>query len=101
MTKAQERTLNAIKREIPRFDFYSSDDYEIKEWKEWEPDCKGMFMVTFETGMKGDEGTLASVLCRKHRLFWVGTRGGVYVMNSKYRLVSTTVFELMNHHYRD
>ena len=50
MTKAQEKTLNAIKREIHRFDFYNRpDEYEIKEWKEWEPDCKGQFMVTFET----------------------------------------------------
>lgn len=100
MTKAQERTLNAIKREIPRFDFYNHPEtYEIKEWKEWEPDCSGRFMVTFETGMKDDEGTLAAILCRKNRIFWVGTRGGVYVMNKNYHLVSTTVFDLMNKHY--
>ena len=100
MTKAQEKTLNEIKRKIPYFDFYNRpEEYEIKEWKEWEPDCKGQFMVTFETGMKDDEGTYAAIFCRKRRCFWVGVRGGVYVMNSKYNIVSTTVFDLMNHHY--
>ena len=100
MTKAQERTLKEIKNRIPYFDFYGSpDEYEVKEWKEWEPDCTGQFMVTFETGMKGDEGTYAAIFCRKSRTFWVGVRGGVYVMNSKYHLVSTSVFDLMNSHY--
>ena len=101
MTKAQEKTLNEIKSRIAYFDFYGDpDQYEIKEWTEYEPYANGMFMVTFTTGMKGDEGTMAAVLCRKYRSFFVGARGGVYVMNKNYNAVSTTVFDLMNKHYR-
>ena len=32
MTKAQELTIEKIKKEIPRFDFYNKDDYEIKKF---------------------------------------------------------------------
>lgn len=100
MTKAQEKTLNEIKNRIPYFDFYNRpDEYEIKEWKEWEPNSDGSFMVTFETGMKDDAGALAAILCRKRRLFWVGVRGGVEVMNKNLKIVRTTVFDLMNKHY--
>lgn len=100
MTKAQEKTLNEIKNRIPYFDFYDSPDkYELKEWKEWEPNRDGSFMVTFVTGMKDDSGTLAAVFCRKHRTFWVGVRGGVRVMNENFKFVRTTVFDLMNKHY--
>jgi hypothetical protein len=102
MTKAQKKTLNQIKNQIPYFDFYGNPDmYEIKEWKEWEPDCTGAFMVTFTTGVKDDEGTYAAIFCRKYRTFFVGTRGGVYVMNKNCHFVSTSVFDLMNKHYRN
>ncbi len=101
MTKAQEKTLNEIKREIPRFDFYGAPDmYEIKEWEESELE-NGVLMVSFITGMKDDEGTLAACLCRKYRVFWIGVRGGVRVLNKNYRFANTTVFDLMNKHYRD
>lgn len=100
MTEAQERTLNEIKKQIAYFDFYNNPDgYEIKEWTEYEPHENGSFMVTFTTGMKGDEGTLASCLCRKHRIFWVGVRGGLQVMNRKHHFVSVSIFNLMNKHY--
>ena len=33
MTKKQERTIERIKAEIPRFDFYSKDGYEIKKFE--------------------------------------------------------------------
>lgn len=99
MTKAQEKTLNKIRNMIPDFDFYGSDDYEVKEWIEYEPYLNGMFMVSFKTGMKNDEGTFASVFCRKHRMFWVGVRGGIYTLNSNQKMVSTTIFDLMNKCY--
>lgn len=99
MTKAQEKTLNKIKGVIPEFDFFCSNGYEVKEWIEYEPYLNGMFMVSFTTGMKDDEGTLASVFCRKHRMFWVGVRGGIYILNSNQKMVSTTIFDLMNKHH--
>ncbi|MDO4266409.1 MAG: hypothetical protein Q4C63_08135 [Eubacteriales bacterium] len=84
MTKAQEETIEEIRQEIPRFDFYNETSYEIKEWEVKETEW-GTVVLTFETGRKNDEGTLASVLCRKSRQLFIGKRGGVacYIYNEK------------------
>ena len=85
MTNAQKDTLDQIKKEIPYFDFYDRPDlFEIKKWEVKETDY-GCVIVSFVTGPIGDDGTLASILCRKHRRFFIGTRGGVtaYKHNKK------------------
>lgn len=106
MTKAQERVINHIKKELPRFDFYSEDGYEIKKFEVTPLEGCGIISVYIETGMKNDEGTLAEALCRKHRHFFVGVRGGIETaiyngnhVKGSFRRV--TPFELLNRGYAD
>lgn len=106
MTKAQERIINQIKRELPRFDFYSEDGYEIKKFEVTPLEGCEIISVYIETGMKNDEGTLAEALCRKHRHFFVGVRGGIETayyngnhVKGSFRRV--TPFELLNRGYTD
>ena len=81
MTSRQQATIEKIKRDLPHFDFYGSDDYEIKEFdvKEYEY----FVSVYIVTGRKNDEGTLAACLCRKYRHGFIGKNGGLSYMNSK------------------
>ena len=98
MTKAQERTIEAIKSGLPRFDFYgAADKYEVKEFdvKEYE----SFVSVYIVTGMKDDDGTLAAVLCRKYRHAFIGKKGGISYMNSKHNTVRCSLFSLLNEHY--
>lgn len=105
MTAAQERVINHIKKELPRFDFYSKDGYEIKEF-EVAPlsDESKILSVYIVTGMKNDEGTMAAILCRKYRHFFIGVRGGIETCyyNNKFLTTFRKVkpFELLNCGYR-
>lgn len=99
MNEAQQRTLDRILKEIPRFDFYTKDGYEIK--KQEITEYENYVWVYIVTGGKSDEGTLASVLCRKYRLFSIGKRGGVKTFTglknkSTKREQRVSVFELLN-----
>lgn len=92
MTNAQRDTLDQIKKEIPRFDFHDRPDlFEIKTWEVKETDY-GCVIVNVVTGPIGDEGTLACVLCRRHRRLFIGTRGGV--TTSKYNKKLKRVIEI-------
>lgn len=93
----QTNTLMEVIREIPHFDFHS-DMYEVKQMQ-IEPQEYGSIFCTFTTGLKDDEGTLASILYRKRRIFWIGKKGGIKVMNSNNNLIRCSIFELMNHYY--
>lgn len=98
MTKAQQRTIEAIKNRLPYFDFYGAPaDYEVKEFdvKEYEY----FVSVYIVTGRKNDDGTLAAVFGRKHRHAFIGKKGGVSYMNSKHNTVRCSVFDLLNRHY--
>lgn len=104
MTKAQERVVEAIRARIAEFDFYGRpEQYELKEWTVTEE--HGRVCLVFETGMKNDEGTMASVLCRKRRQAFISQRGSitVYMWNKKLHRVVThkyvSVFALMNRHW--
>lgn len=99
MTKAQEIVIRKIEKELPRFDFYNSENYEIKKFEIEETDY-GPVWVSITTGRKNDEGTLACILCRKHRFFKVGKRGGI--QNFQYdgkNKGSVTIFKLLNECY--
>lgn len=98
MTKAQERTIEKIKKDIPYFDFYHSDNYEIKKLEIEENEY--FVSIYIVTGMKGDEGTLAAGLCRKYRHGFIGKNGGIMVPRRKgttcYR---ASEFDFMNKCY--
>lgn len=98
MTKAQELTIEKIKKEIPRFDFYDKDDYEIKKFEVEENEY--FVSVYFVTGIKNDEGTMAGVLCRKHRHCFIGKNGGIIVPRRRGKTCfRSSVFDFMNKHY--
>ena len=74
MTKEQKRTVNRIRRDA-EYHFFYSEDYEFKKWEVTENEY--FVSVVFVVGMKGDEGTLASIICRDRAQLFIGKRGGV------------------------
>lgn len=77
MTKYQEKAVERIKRYIEEHDLHRNDErYEIKEFSVEETDY-GTVIVYSVTGLKNDEGTLASVFCRNIRHIFIGKRGGL------------------------
>ena len=98
MTKKQKMVIERIKSEIPRFDFYNSDDYEIKTFEVEENEY--FVSVYFVTGRKNDEGTMASILCRKYRHAFIGKNGGIRTpgRNGK-TAIRCSLFDFMNKHY--
>ncbi len=55
--------------------------YEVK--KHEEKFERGQLSVSFEVGMKNDEGTAAAVFCRDHYLWFFGRHGGARSYDSK------------------
>jgi hypothetical protein len=82
MTPAQQKALDRIKAEIVRQK--SNGKPETSEFKKFEvtdgADTPLVFLVT-EYGMKGDEGTMAALMCRDYRHFMIGKRGGVELLS--------------------
>lgn len=100
MTKAQELTIEKIKRAIPEFDYYNSDNYEVKKWKVTEEEEFGIVFLYFVTGMKNDEGTMAEVICRKHRHCVIGKNGGIQCFRKRGKTqFRASVFDFMNKFY--
>lgn len=92
MTSKQEKMVEKIKKDIIRYDFHDShkkdfedSEYEFKEFEVTEVDDHfGVVTVYSVVGLKGDEGTMASVTCRTYRHIFIGKRGGVHThINSK------------------
>lgn len=73
MTKLQEKAIERIKK-LVKSDMYS-DDMEIKKWEVNELDSFVSLVV--EYGHIGDEGTLASIICRTRAHLFIGKRGGI------------------------
>lgn len=73
MTQAQERAVRKIRKLTDGIMF--GDEWEIKEWTVHENEY--FVSVIVETGMKNDEGTLASVFCRERAQLFIGKRGGI------------------------
>lgn len=93
MTKAQERTISAIRRAFET----GTNAPERHEFKRWEvsPLSEGsnVLFVSAEYGLTGDEGTWASILARDRATVFVGPRGGIsaFVGSRKVRLRSWQV----------
>ena len=117
LTPAQVRTLDAIRAQIPRFDYYGHpDDYEIKQFElsQADPDpvlaelmqSAGMrprrpdVFLHVVTGMVNDAGTMAEYFCRKHRHLCIGPRGGISsspITRNGFKPVS--LFDALNSEY--
>lgn len=73
MTNQQEMKVNMIKSQAENL--HSSNNYEIKRWEVEETEY--FISLVVEVGMKGDEGTMASILCRDTLHVFIGKKGGV------------------------
>lgn len=73
MTKRQEQAVAKIRALVEK-DMLIDDNHEIKKFDLKE--LEYFVSVIVETGMKNDEGTLASILCRDraHMFVWKGGR---------------------------
>lgn len=88
MTRKQEIAIERLKRMAQQSLFYG-DEWEFKQFEVRETSY-GSVMVTIETGMKGDEGTLAAIFARDYCNVFVGPRGAVtWYKNSKGKLNTT------------
>lgn len=98
MTEQQAKTIEHIRESVLRRRYgHTQASYEIKQFEiSTLPDCDLVFLVV-ETGLKGDEGTMASVLCRDHRHIKIGVRGGCELLNSTSpRTQSKGIFNVLN-----
>lgn len=100
MNKCQKQTIEYIKKEIPNFDFYGSDnEYEIKEFKiDDSNSLGGIISLSFITGYKDNN------YFNKYRTCLIGKRGGikVTVKNKKgnWKNQRVSLFDFMNKYYR-
>ena len=83
MTQAQERAVQRVKRMAENSLFHGGPEkYEFKQFEvtdhEW-----GTVSVALETGMKGDEGTLAAIFARDYCHIFIGPRGAIYWYDKK------------------
>jgi hypothetical protein len=75
-TTIRNRMVEQYRRSSPR-------DVEVKKFEVTHfPDCPLTFVVV-EVGMVGDEGTMASALCRDYRHIVIGKEGGLTLMNAR------------------
>lgn len=80
LTRAQKVEIRRLIRYVRSSDFLLScapGDYEFKRIEVTKnPEHNHAFLLT-EVGLKGDEGTLASVFARTTRHYMIGPRGGL------------------------
>ena len=81
MTKSQERAITNLRRCVEK-DYLYDEQYEIKRW-EIEELKYGKISVVFTTGLKNDDGTLASIFCRDTGHVFIGKKGGMCCYNTK------------------
>lgn len=83
MTDKQERAIKMLERRAREELFFGSDKdrYEIKTLDVKENEY--FVSVVIETGLKDDEGTMASIICRDRAHVFVGKRGGITWYDNK------------------
>lgn len=90
MTPSQEKRISQIKELYLYYHSYGSDKdrYEVKKFEvnPISPEQKrSIYSVVIEVGLKGDEGTTASIYCRNRNHFFIGRRGKIEVVKEKHR----------------
>ena len=92
MTKKQEKMVEFLRKNILEWDSYGHPETrEVKVFKVSEIEGTNLVAVYSVVGLKDDEGTVASILCRTYRHMFIGKNGGIFtrIYNSKtgkYRL---------------
>lgn len=79
MTKAQERKIEVLKNMAIDTLFYGKDKskYEFKRFEVKNVFDTNIVEVIIETGLVGDEGTMAAIYARDYCQLFIGTKGGV------------------------
>lgn len=91
MNTTQEKAVEFVKGNILQKLYSStSDAYEIKKFEVTEHNHKTfrgkektLVFIIVETGLKGDEKTMASIFAREYRHLLIKERGGVELLNAK------------------
>ena len=78
MTKAQEAVIKTVESYMLNRMCKRNEDnrYEVKR-KEVDEITENTVSLVIETGLKGDEGTMAAILCRDMVHLFIGKKGGV------------------------
>jgi len=92
MTKAQERMVERLIHAIRVSDYADNPDYEFKEIEVSQFDFDTLptsyhplvFLYTV-VGRKNDEGTMAEAFARSRRNICIGPRGGLRLLNAKFK----------------
>ena len=103
MNQKQKQVIELLKHTIlNERQKHATNQYEYKEWEVnvREIELIGrkyeFVYVSCTTGLVGDEGTMASVLCREHRHIHIGKRGAVKLTNAKVKKHSRGIFWVAN-----
>ncbi len=89
MNEIQRRTIEYLRREIFLHDAHvgsrdpSESKYEYKRFDVKESPETGQVFLLTEVGLKNDEGTMASILCRSSRHIAIGKKGGLTLLNAR------------------
>lgn len=85
LTAKQAKIVAHIKAEILNVKHgCTAGSYEIKRFEVTLPrEDSDLAFLFVETGMRNDEGTLASMLCRDRRHIMIGPNGGTELLNPK------------------
>ena len=76
MTRAQERAIERLKNTfLGLYGYPETKEFKYEKIEEFE---NGVVYVSLEVGSKGDEGTLASIICRNNLSVLIGKKGGYY-----------------------
>lgn len=78
ISPAQQKALDTIKANLIAKHYGSTAySYEIKQW---DVDVRKHFVsLVFVTGLTGDKGTMAAILCRRRMHIAIGPKGGIKV----------------------
>lgn len=84
ITAKQQARIDAFHERILDAKYgHTKASYEIKVFEVNQLDDCPLVFLTIETGRIGDEGTMASCLCRDRRLIAIGVNGGCRLLNPK------------------
>ena len=99
MTPKQQARIDQIKQILLARRYGSTAaSYEIKRFEIQERDDSDLVFLAVESGLIGDEGTMAALLARDYRLIMVGPAGGVELLNPKKkgRTINRGLFHVLN-----
>lgn len=93
MTRQQERKIEIIRKYMNNYYGKHSDQYEEKQFELTDLEVGGIVALNMTMGMKGDEGTMAAVMCRDSIHVFVGPKGGVTCVSTNRKTGGSCIYE--------